>query len=628
MNRRWPKLPWLLPLLILIPAFTFAPILTNQFVGWDDYQTIAFNPRLKPATLQSLGYYWTHPEGGLFVPVTYSYWLGLAALAGWLGYDVADAPWLFHAASIVLHIGCTLLVFDLLRRVLDAKGSAAIAALLFALHPLQVESVAWACGAKDLLCALLSLLAIRYYILYATPTNDRHSDSLRGVRPASPHCVAGEDPLAFSPGAARQGRGEGSPSTSNTLSTSQQNPHPLPEDRERGSQRPEGSPTPSATPDAPSKRHLWLALLAQALAMLAKPTAVVVPLMAAAMDLWALRIARPSTPFTGTSGKGRAAERSQHQDSRNVAVASDAAGSASGAIAPHHSLPPTRHFAICVLRRILPLMLLSLPCIVWSRAIQESHDATWTPLWTRPLIAADALAFYLQKLLIPWPLTILYGRSPTAVVTSGQIHFTWMIPAAVCAVLVLLRRRAPILLAAGAIFLAGLLPTLGLTNFMMQIYSTVTDHYMYLPMLGVALAAGWIMKSLQAHWPRATCALAAMLLATLAILSLLQTRHWRDSVALFMQAARVTPHSPAAHGNLGRALLQSGRANEALPHLVRAVELSPRSLAAQTSLARGLIELGRFEQADRVLDIAEAMHPGDPTIAAERELLRRRAEPR
>jgi hypothetical protein len=112
-------------LLILIPAFTFAPILTHQFIAWDDYQTIAFNPRLKPPTLQSLGYHWTHPEGGLFVPVKYSYWLGLAALAGWLGYDVAGALWLFHAGSIVLHIGCTLRVFDLLRRLLEAERPAA-----------------------------------------------------------------------------------------------------------------------------------------------------------------------------------------------------------------------------------------------------------------------------------------------------------------------------------------------------------------------------------------------------------------------------------------------------------------------------------------------------------------------
>jgi hypothetical protein len=112
-----------------------------------------------------------------------------------------------------------------------------------------------------------------------------------------------------------------------------------------------------------------------------------------------------------------------------------------------------------------------------------------------------------------------------------------------------------------------LLPTLGLTSFMMQIYATVTDHYMDLPMLGVALAAGWIVRSFQARWPRATYALAAAVL-------------W------------------------------------------------PRSVAAQTSLARGLIELGRFEDADRVLDIAEAMHPGDPSIAAERELLRRRADRR
>lgn len=77
-------------------------------------------------------------------------------------------PAAFHAASVALHAGVSLLVAAIARRLVqeDGREAAALAAgLLFAVHPAHAEAVAWIAGQADLLAALFSLLAIRSYLL-------------------------------------------------------------------------------------------------------------------------------------------------------------------------------------------------------------------------------------------------------------------------------------------------------------------------------------------------------------------------------------------------------------------------------------------------------------------------------
>src|SRR6266498_2934599 len=68
-------------LIALACLITFAPILTNGFVSWDDYQTISRNPRLNPPSFEGLIYYWQHPHMHLYAPLTYTLWTTLAAVA-------------------------------------------------------------------------------------------------------------------------------------------------------------------------------------------------------------------------------------------------------------------------------------------------------------------------------------------------------------------------------------------------------------------------------------------------------------------------------------------------------------------------------------------------------------------
>lgn len=93
----------------------------------------------------------------------------LTWLSYWLSFQTGGAnpaPWL--AMGLVLHLGCVLLLYDCLRRLLTAPQAVAAAAL-FALHPLQTETVAWVFARATLLAALFCLLSLRSWILDQRP---------------------------------------------------------------------------------------------------------------------------------------------------------------------------------------------------------------------------------------------------------------------------------------------------------------------------------------------------------------------------------------------------------------------------------------------------------------------------
>lgn len=73
-------------------------------------------------------------------------------------------PGPYHALSILLHAGVCLLVYAVIARISGRRLVAAIAALLFAAHPVHTEAVAWISAYPDLLCAFFSLLAIWLYL--------------------------------------------------------------------------------------------------------------------------------------------------------------------------------------------------------------------------------------------------------------------------------------------------------------------------------------------------------------------------------------------------------------------------------------------------------------------------------
>ena len=90
-------------------------------------------------------------------------------------------PWGHHLTSVLLHALNAALVFVLLQQMTGATWRSLLVAALFAVHPLQVESVAWVAERKDVLSAFFGLLALIFYARYAR----NQSSVISGQEPAA-----------------------------------------------------------------------------------------------------------------------------------------------------------------------------------------------------------------------------------------------------------------------------------------------------------------------------------------------------------------------------------------------------------------------------------------------------------
>jgi protein O-mannosyl-transferase len=197
-------------------------------------------------------------------------------------------------------------------------------------------------------------------------------------------------------------------------------------------------------------------------------------------------------------------------------------------------------------RSLWPWVVIALPYVILTKSIQPDKPFdVEVPYWTRPFIAADAVTFYLYKIIFPAWLGLFYGRTPGSVLKHDAIFYTWLVPAAIAVALWQRRAKLRPLIGAALIFLAALAPVSGLVRFNSQQFSTVWDHYLYLPMFGVALAAAWSLARPWCREPRRrgqVTLLCAALLAALAARTWFQARTWHDTRALFQNSRRVNPN--------------------------------------------------------------------------------------
>jgi hypothetical protein len=236
------------------------------------------------------------------------------------------------------------------------------------------------------------------------------------------------------------------------------------------------------------------------------------------------------------------------------------------------------------------------------------------PVWMRPLVAADALAFYTWKVLWPVGLSADYGRAPDVARVAGWLWWTWVGPAALTAVLVSMKRLR-IYLVPWGVFAAALLPTLGLMPFNFQVVSTVADRYAYFALLGPAMSLAMIVVQARRNW---ITGLAAFWVATLAFLTILRLPLWSDDLRLFAATLETNPRSWKAMHNYASALDDRGRSLEAEPLLRRVIIMRPDSAEAHNDLGVILWKIGRPDEASAMMRQSLALRT---TAATARNLL-------
>jgi Flp pilus assembly protein TadD len=467
----------LLPAMLALGAavvIAYVRILGAGFVGYDDDIHVYANPFLNPLSLESIGTLWHQAYKGLYIPLAYTILAGIALFAQEpsqlmrsVGHTVTLSPGAFHVASVGFHLVNTLLCFMLALRLTRSRTAALLCSFVFAVHPLQVESVGWISELRGLSSACFALAALNIVVL------------------------------------SRQASDRG-PATSRVL--------------------------------------LAASAVFVIFAMLCKPAAAVLPLVVLILDRVAL----------GTSWR--------------------------------RSMETALTWVVCVL-----------PFALITRSVQHVYPQGESLWWQRPFVAGDALAFYVFKTVLPTNLGVEYGRTPHWAMSTGWSYAVWALPVGLLVFSFTRRRRRPIAWLGSLIFVAFLLPTLGLVPFSFQAHSTVADRYAYLPMVGIGLILADLVASARTSiGVRA----ASAVIIVFAILTFNQSGNWVDNAAFLRHTIDVNPNVAFAHTNLGNLLLEDKQVDEAIQHFSKSLELDPNNAETQNNFGLALVQKGRFDEAE------------------------------
>ncbi len=157
-DKRW---MFLALLVWAITAIVYSGSVSNGFVNWDDSYHIYENPNLQITDSESLRNIFSIDKGaviGNFIPLTVLSFYLEKKITG--GFD----PAVIHMNSLLLHLLIVFFVMALLKQMTFNHTAIFTGGLLFGIHPMRVESVAWATERKDVLFALFFFAALIFYV--------------------------------------------------------------------------------------------------------------------------------------------------------------------------------------------------------------------------------------------------------------------------------------------------------------------------------------------------------------------------------------------------------------------------------------------------------------------------------
>jgi tetratricopeptide (TPR) repeat protein len=156
-HEKFRSLPLLCLLLAVVTFAVYLPTLRNDFVNYDDSDYVTANPHVQSGLKwENIEWAFTTGHASNWHPIT------------WLSHMIdcqlfGQQPAMHHLVSVLFHVANVVLLVLLLNKMTGAVWRSVIVAALFALHPLHVESVAWASERKDVLSAFFFLLALMAY---------------------------------------------------------------------------------------------------------------------------------------------------------------------------------------------------------------------------------------------------------------------------------------------------------------------------------------------------------------------------------------------------------------------------------------------------------------------------------
>jgi tetratricopeptide (TPR) repeat protein len=263
------------------------------------------------------------------------------------------------------------------------------------------------------------------------------------------------------------------------------------------------------------------------------------------------------------------------------------------------------------LRRLLPYLC----ALGFYVAIRVRVLGTFAPLsahFTRRetlLTVPVLLCQYIFKVLLPVRLNYYYEFTP-------QNTFDWRVAGSIAVIGALvvamfwLRKARPLLAFAMAWFFITIAPVLNISRLGRNVF---TEHYLYIPSLGICILAGWAwLRIKEAVSPRRLIAVAYALLALVLILytALIVNRvpDWRSDISIYQKGAVLFPKSANAETSLGIAYYEAGQSDLAMTSLEHSLSLDPNSYLAQLYTALTLSAVGDNQEASAHLLRAEELN--------------------
>ena len=505
MNKKYKY--FIILLLIVFCFIAFGRILGNVFVNFDDEIYITKNQHVQ-AGINFQTVKWA------FESIVSSNWHPLTLLSHALDWQLfgANASG-HHLVSLLLHIGGTILLFLFLNKTTSALWPSAFVAALFALHPLRVESVAWAAERKDVLSLFLGLASIYAYAYYV---------------------------------------------------------------------------------ESSKLAKYFIALILFALSLMAKPMLVTLPFVLLLLDYWPLErwqkvsaLENAAVPVNvSVSGKKKSKHRKTESsaDKRITASVSTAEDS--------------KHLMGRLLWEKIPFLFLatvSSIVTIWAQdkggAIASLQKVQFAERLANALISYIA---YLGKIIWPVNLAVFYPYEYSA--PGWQIFVCLILLAAISVFAIFYIKKAAFLFVGWFWYLGTLVPVIGFIQVGRQ---AMADRYTYFPSIGIVIILVWGIFYLwsEVNVRKMIIIPAAIILAALTFSTWQQCGYWKNSTTLFSHALQVTKNNYLAHTNLGIALVDDGKTQEAISHYRAALQIKPSDDNTHYNLANALKKQGAIDEA-------------------------------
>ena len=261
------------------------------------------------------------------------------------------------------------------------------------------------------------------------------------------------------------------------------------------------------------------------------------------------------------------------------------------------------NFVLWQLKEKIPLFILSAVFSLITIYTQYNPSIKHFPFSLRIANASVSFITYLEKTLWPRDLAVFYPYP--AQLPLGQVLGATLLILVISALVIGAAKRLPYLFVGWLWYAITLLPVIGIVQSGEQ---AMANRYHYLPSIGIAVMLAWGIPLFFTHQNLRKIILFPAGVFFISILSLMtwqQCGHWQNSIKLWNYNLQVTKNNYLAHNNLGIALSDEGKNEEAMNHFIEAIRLKPDFFYAYNNKGSVYVKQGRYQSA--IEDFKEAI---------------------